>query len=257
MELQDQNVNEQTVQQNVTNKCRHTPVIIVLAILLVCSCAFGGFELYQNIKKGDQSCSTECDNNDSSNEEDDEASKPMITGSASFAVPNPPYDEGTNDGTVKFEYGVLNNVLSTYSISYHLHPYGHIVSEIVSSNVDLNTGENLDNEKALERFDVAVDEVYHKILEDMVGTVSVDSFLLDVNGNVSAGTISVGDFEKNIDEYVETLKDDYSLFYVFLKDSGVTVSYKQSEILEKLGMSSHMDQGLVRGYIEIELQSLE
>ena len=38
-----------------------------------------------------------------------------------------------------------------------------------------------------------------------------------------------------------------------MKDSKATVSYEQYKILQKLGMSSHMGQGLVSGYVEIKL----
>ncbi|MBO4813034.1 hypothetical protein J5491_02690 [Candidatus Saccharibacteria bacterium] len=56
MEPQSQN---QTVAEPVIQptpgaeqkKCKHVPIIIVLAILLVGSCAFGGFELWQSMQK--------------------------------------------------------------------------------------------------------------------------------------------------------------------------------------------------------------
>lgn len=257
MDTENQVVPESSTQNSSvgSKKSNHVPIIVALAILAVCGFAFGGFELYQNINNGSQVCNTECEQNgnESIAENDDTMLKKMITGNASFAVPNPPYDEGTNDGTVKFEYGVYNGVLSTYSISYHLHPYGHIVSEVVSDNVDLNTGKKLDNTTTLGRFGLTIDEVYHQILSNLVETVSIDSFLLDVNGNIDAEKIAVNDFKNNIDKYIETLKNDQSLFYVFLKDSKVAVSYEQYKVLEKLGMSSHMGFGLVSGYAEVEL----
>jgi hypothetical protein len=257
MNSQDQNTSGQTTQQDVVKagKCKHMSVIIVLVILLACSCAFGGFELYQNINNKSQTCNAECEQRNDKNivKNDDASSKSIITGSASFAVPNPPYNEGTNDGTVKFEYGVYSGVLSAYSINYRLDPYEYVVSKVVSNNVDLDTGKKLDNITVLKRFNLTIDEVYRQILNNLVETVSIDSFLLDTNGNVEAEKITTNDFKKNIDKYIKTLKSDQNLFYVFLKGSKVAISYEQSKILEKLGMSSHMGIGLVDGYVEVEL----
>lgn len=257
MDTENQVVPESTTQNSSvgSKKCNHVPIIVVLTILAVCGFSFGGFELYQNINNGSQVCNTECEQNGNESivENDDAMLKKMITGNASFAVPNPPYDEGMNDGTVKFEYGVYNGVLSTYSISYHSNPNGYIVSEVVSDNVDLNTGKKLDNTTTLGRFGFTIDEVYRQILNNLVETVSVDSFLLDINGKIDAEKITINDFKNNIDKYIETLKSDQNLFYVFLKGSKVAVSYEQNKVLENLGMSSHMGVGLVSGYAEVEL----
>lgn len=259
MDMDNQVVPEPTAQtvQSEVKKCNHIPIIVVLSILTVCGFAFGGFELYNNIQNKNQTggSETEClNNNESFNEEDDDKTAgTVISENASFAVPNPPYDEGTNDGTVKFEYGIYDDILFAYSINYRLHPYGHIVSEVISNNVDINTGEKLSNTKVLERVNITIGEVYNKILGNLADTVSVDSFLLNTQGDVSGETISIDDFKNNISEYVEQLKDKQDGFYVLLKDSKIAVSYVQSEILEELGMSSHMNHGLVGGYIEVEL----
>ena len=171
MDPQNQIINEQ-------NKCKHTPVIIVLAILLVCSCAFGGFELYQNINNKNRNCYTEYEQNDNNivDNNNNTPSKPAVTGDASFTVPNPTsYSAGINDGTVKFEYGVYNNVLSAYSINYYQNPAKDVISKVISSNLDLNTGEKLDNVKTLDRFGFTIDEVYRKILNNIAETASIDS----------------------------------------------------------------------------------
>lgn len=228
----------------------------IVSVIAVCGIVFGGFELYDNIQSKNQtgSSKTECSNNNKSvSEKDDDNASTVISGNASFAVPNPPYDEGTNDGTVKFEYGIYDDILFAYSINYHLHPYGHIVSEVISNNVDINTGEKLSNTKVLERVNITIEEAYRKILGNLADTVSVDSFLLNTKGDISGGTISIDDFKNNIGEYVEQLKDNQDDFYILLKDSKIAVSYAQSEILEELGMSSHMNVGLVGGYVEVEL----
>ena len=257
MDTENQVVPESSTQNSLvgSKKCNHVPIIVALAILAVCGFAFGGFELYDNLQSKNQTGSSETEysnNNESVSEENNRVST-VISGNASFAVPNPPYDEGTNDGTVKFEYGIYDDILFAYSINYHLHPYGHIVSEVISNNVDINTGEKLSNAKVLERVNITIEEVYRKILGNLADTVSVDSFLLNTQGDINGETISIDDFKNNIGEYVEQLKDNQDDFYILLKDSKIAVSYVQSEILETLGMSSHMGVGLVSGYAEVEL----
>lgn len=244
------------VVRSEVKKCNHVPTIVILVILAVCGFAFGGFELYNNMQSKNQtgSSETECsDNNKGVNEEDNHETNTVISENASFVVPNPPYDEGTNDGTVKFEYGIYDDILFAYSINYHLHPYGQIVSEVISNNVDINTGEKLSNAEVLERVNIATEEVYRKILGNLADTVSINSLLLNTHGDLSGEAISIDDFKNNISEYVEQLKDKQDGFYVLLKDSKIAVSYVQSEILEELGMSSHMNAGLVGGYVEVEL----
>ncbi len=258
MDTNNQVIPEPTTQivQSEVKKCNHVPIIVALAILAACGFAFGGFELYDNLQSKNQtgSSETECSNNNESViKEDDNRADTVVSGNASFAVPNPPFDEGTYDGTVKFEYGIYNDILFAYSINYHLHPYGHTVSEVISNNVDIDTGEKLSNTKVLERVNISIEEVYRKILENLADTVSVDSFLLNTHGDESGETISINDFKNNISEYVEQLKDDQDAFYILLKDSKIAVSYVQYEILEELGMSSNMNHGLVGGYVEVEL----
>ena len=248
--------NVRTVQPEV-KKCNHVPIIVILSVLAVCGFAFGGFELNENIQIRNQLGDAGIDVNDKNSNDSDveKTNEGVVTGSAQFNVPNPTFDSGDNDGTVKFEYGVKDNVLSTYSIYYYEYPTdGAVVSEVLSNNVDINTKEELNNIQMLGRMGFTIEEAYHKILENLATNVSIiDSFLLNTNGDISGETISISDFKNNIDEYAGQLKDNQNLLYVLLKDSGVSVSYKQHDILEALGMSSHMDVGLVREYVEVEL----
>ena len=249
MNTQNQITNEHTTQleSSKSNKCNHLPAIYILLILLIGSYILLGFGLYQLIGDNKQSGQTKCTT------EEVAKTNTIVTGDASFNVPNPARNEGNLDGTVKFEYGVFNNILSTYSISYYEVPTGGIASKIISDNIDLATGEKLDNKATLDKFGFTVEEIYRKILENISETVTVDSFLLNRSGNILDESISVDAFKRNIDKYIEPLKTDYDRFYIFLKDSTVTISYQQHDILEKLGMSSHMDTGLVSGYAEIKI----
>ena len=249
MNTQNQITNEHTTQleSSKSNKCNHLPVIYILLILLIGSYILFSFGLYQLIGNNKQSGQTKCTT------EEVAKTNTIVTGDASFNVPNPARNEGNLDGTVKFEYGVFNNILSTYSISYYEVPTGDIASKIISDNIDLATGEKLDNKAVLDKFGFTAEEVYRKILENISETVTVDSFLLDTKGNILAEKIPIDTFKNNTDKYIETLKTDYDLFYIFLKDSNITISYQQHSLLEKLGMSSHMDTGLVSGYAEIKI----
>lgn len=249
MDTQNQITNEHTAQleSSKSNKCNHLPVIYILLILLIGSYILFGFGLYQLIGNNNQPGRTKCTTKEVAKTDT------IITGNSSFNVPNPTRNEGNLDGTVKFEYGVFNNILSTYSISYYKVPTGGTTSKVISNNTDLATGEKLDNEAVLDKFGLTAEEIYRKILENISETVTVDSFLLNRSGNILDESLSVDAFKRNIDKYIERLKTDYDLFYIFLKDSAVTISYQQHDILEKLGMSSHMDTGLVSGYAEIKL----
>lgn len=244
MNTQNQITNEHTTQleSSKSNNCNHLPIIYTLLILLIGSYILFSFGLYQLIGDNKQSGQTKCTT------EEVAKTNTIVSGNASFNVPNPTRNEGNFDGTVKFEYGVFNNILSTYSISYYEVPTGGTTSKVISNNIDLATGEKLDNKATLDKFGFTVEEIYRKILENISETVTVDSFLLNRSGNILDESISVDAFKRNIDKYIETLKTDYDLFYIFLKDSTVTISYQQHDILEKLGMSSHMDTGLVSGY---------
>ena len=249
MNTQNQITNEHTTQleSSKSNNCNHLPIIYTLLILLIGSYILFSFGLYQLIGDNNQPSRTKCTT------EEVAKTNTIVTGNASFNVPNPTRNEGNLDGTVKFEYGVFNNVLSAYSISYYKVPTGGTTSKVISNNIDLATGEKLDNKATLDKFGLSAEEIYRKILENISETVTVDSFLLNRSGNILDESISVDAFKRNIDKYIETLKTNYDLFYVFLKDSNITISYQQHDILEKLGMSSHMDTGLVSGYAEIKI----
>ena len=249
MNTQNQITNEHTTQleSSKSNKCNHLPIIYILLVLLIGSYILFGFSFYQLIGNNDRPSQTKCPT------EEVAKTDTIITGNASFNVPNPTRNEGNLDGTVKSEYGVFNNVLSAYSISYYKEPTGGTTSKVISNNIDLATGEKLDNKAALNKFGFTSEEIYRKILENISETVTVDSFLLDTKGNILAEKIPIDTFKSNTDKYIETLKTDYDLFYIFLKDSDITISYQQHDILEKLGMSSHMDTGLVSGYVEIKI----
>lgn len=246
------------IAQSEVKKSNHTPIIVILAILAVCGFAFGGFELYDNLQSKNQAGNSEnkySNNNENSNEGDDKRAGVVISENASFSVPNPLFRNGENNGTVKFEYGIYNDILFAYSIKNSFDPYGNIESEIISNNVDINTGKKLSNTKVLKRVNITIEEVYRRILENLTDTVSIGFFSLNTQGDVSGETISVNDFKNNINKYVEQLKDSQDdVFYILLKDSKITVSYEQNKTLEKLGMSSHMGAGLVSGYIDVELQ---
>lgn len=263
MEPQNQptNPNPQSTMEP-AKKCKHMPIIIILAILAIGGLSFGGFELWQNIQKNSQL--SETDDRENIITDSDEKPSSIVTGNALFIIGNTDVisdadnvDIGicseSGEATAKFEYGFLKNILSTYSIVYSECMPNNVVSKIISNNIDSDTGERLNNEKVLGRFGITMEEAYRNILENLADSVSAKAFLLDAEGSVDAEQISINDFKKNIDTYIETLRNDQENFYVFLKESKIAIAYSQREILEKLGMSSHMDAGLIGGYTEIKL----
>lgn len=259
MNQQEQNTSslaELPVQPE-AKKCNHMIIIVILAILAVGGFTFGGFELYENLQNKSQPNNTEIEGPDSGGEEivkeDKDETNSVISRSASFVIPNPAFNDDTYDGKVKFEYGISDNILFAYSISFIPSVTAGGTNEVISNNIDINTGKNLNNEEVLKRLNITTEGVYEKILENLADSVSIDSFLLNVNGSIDTETITVSGFKNNIDEYVEALKGEQELFYVFLKDSKITVSYSQNEILKALGMSSHMGAGLISEYVEVEL----
>ncbi|MNP42225.1 hypothetical protein D3C76_1359810 [compost metagenome] len=82
-------------------------------------------------------------------------------------------------------------------------------------------------------------------------TVSTESFLLDVDGNIDAETISTSEFKSKVSEYSKSLNNRYDVVTLYIKNDNVYCVYKQSEILNLLGMGTHMGLGLI-----IEPQSI-
>ena len=235
-----------------TPKSKLMPVVIILAVLAVVGFGFGGFELWQNMKKDDEIKNLQAENTKNENTEQEETSR-NINVTSSFSVPNASGAPDMEDGMIKNYFATYDGVLFSYSIYSYLHPYGHVPTEVFSENYDLNSGEKLDNKAILDKLNISIEDLYRKLLSNIADTVKCDSFLLNPDGIVSTESISITDFRDNIDSYIEVLQNNYSQFNIFIKDSKLTVSYSQSDILKELQMSSHMDAGLVAGIADFSL----
>jgi hypothetical protein len=93
MNTQNQITNEHTTQleSSKSNKCNHLPVMYLLLILLIGGYILLGFGLYQLIGDNKQSGQTKCTT------EEIAKTNTIVTGDASFNVPNPARNEGNLD----------------------------------------------------------------------------------------------------------------------------------------------------------------
>jgi hypothetical protein len=115
-----------------------------------------------------------------------------------------------------------------------------------SLNVNLDNNRIITNEELIGMYDLDIDSIYEKILNNLTTTVTTDKFLLSVDGDVSAETISVADFKNKISDYVETLNNRYDVFTLYVKDNKVNLVYSQGGVLQLLGMGTHMGIGLAK-----------
>ncbi len=254
MEQSNQNTEQPIIVSAPKAKgCGHVPIIVLLTILALGGIGFGGFEFYQNLQNNRTVTTTNANNETKGPEQKSVGQDKITTSSTSFQVISPATEATGEKGEVRTYTGVANGILSIYSNSDYLHPYGHIVSEIKAENIDIESGKRIKNAVFLERMGSTVADVYRAMLTDITKNNNLDSILLNTHGDVSGESISVSNFKKKIDEYVKQLEDDDGLFYVFFKDSNVAVAYQQYEVLEALGMGTHMGAGLKSGYTEILL----
>jgi len=142
-------------------------------------------------------------------------------------------------------YSTNNNILSVYTTEKTEYSSGPDYN-FYSLNVNLDNNKIITNEELIKMYNLDINSIYEKILNNLATTVTVDQFLLDVYGDILAPTILVEDFKNNISDYVKTLNNKYDIFTLYVKDNKVNLAYSQREILALLGMGSHMDIGLVK-----------
>lgn len=136
-------------------------------------------------------------------------------------------------------YGTYNNVLSVYTKEEVKGGLVDIINNY-SLNVNLDNNKIITNEELLKMYNLNINSVYEKILNNLATTVKVDEFSLDVDGSLTAKTISLTDFKRNISDYSKTLNNRFNIFTLYVKDNKVNCVYSQGTILELLGMSVYM-----------------
>ena len=160
-----------------------------------------------------------------------------------FLYPQTYGEEVTHSNTVVC--GISNHILSVYTLE-EVDWHTEIGYKYYSVNINLDNQKIVTNGELIEMYDLDIDDVYEKLLRNLVSTVEIDSFLLAVNGDVTAPKISISDFAKNIPDYAEMLNNRYDVFTLYIENNKVRLTYNQDEILNLLGMGSHMGVGFTK-----------
>ncbi len=113
-------------------------------------------------------------------------------------------------------------------------------------NINLDTQKIVTNKELLEMYQINSSDLFKKILRDIVVNVKLDKFLLSSVGDITADTITLNDFSKNIQSYASTLSNNYDIFSLYTLDNELYAVYNQSNILSYLEIGSHMNAGLLR-----------
>ena len=139
---------------------------------------------------------------------------------------------------------INDNILSVYTIYEYNGVYGDFWNAI-SLNYDLNTKQELSNNELSTTYNVTGKKIYDTILNQLVNSVTTESFFLDTQGGVSGSTISLKDFTEKLQDYEKALEGRLDIIKMYVDNNKLHVLYKQSEILEALGMSTNMGSGLL------------
>ncbi|MBR2741939.1 hypothetical protein IKD98_04325 [Candidatus Saccharibacteria bacterium] len=148
---------------------------------------------------------------------------------------------------------INGDILSIYTIFKYDSVYSDY-GKAETLNYNLNTKQELSNQELEKVYNLTDEEIYSKVLEQLVDNVTTSSFLLNTDGDVSAPTISLADFSNKIPEYAKTLSSNTDLVKLYVdKDNKVHALYEQSQILKSLGMSTHMGGGLLPSIQDVSL----
>lgn len=139
---------------------------------------------------------------------------------------------------------INDNILSAYTL-YNYHSIYGDRGNMETLNYNFETKKELSNEELISLYNLTGSEVYTSILQQLTSNVTAESFLLSTIGDVTAPTISMADFVNNIPEYANTLSSNLGLSQFYIDDNNkVHALYTQKDILEALGMGTHMGIGL-------------
>ena len=162
------------------------------------------------------------------------------------------------NGTVVFRNNkadatINGDILSVFTVFDYQGAYEKM-GDAETINYDLKNDTELTNMGLLADYNLTSKGMYEAILNQLVQNVTADSFLLAINGDVTAPTISIADFTNNIAEYATTLSNNPNSVKLYVdENNSVHALYQHYQILEALGMSAHMGIGLLRGVQDIKL----
>ena len=149
------------------------------------------------------------------------------------------------------KYEISQNILSIYTTERTIAEVGLDNYNFYSLNIDLKNNKIFTNEEMLNLFEINRTDMFKKILENIATTVETDEFLLTTDGDITAETITIEEFEENIDTYVSNIDNRIDVLTFSIQNGKLVVTFNQSRILSLLGMGTHMDIGLA-----IEPQSI-
>ena len=130
---------------------------------------------------------------------------------------------------------------------------GPTTYDFYSLNIDLEKQKIMTNQELLKKCDVKSTDMFNKILNNIANTVTLERFLLDTEGNISADGISIEDFKNNINTYSNIIDNRYDLVTLFVENGKLKAKYTQNSVLEALGMGTHMGKGITSEPQTIEL----
>ena len=144
----------------------------------------------------------------------------------------------------KADASINGDILSAFNVIKNSEVFG-TTGQAETFNYNLETQKELSNKELANSYSLTIEEIYTEILQHLANNNEVDSFLLSTTGDVTAPTISLADFKNKISEYAKTLSSNLELFKLYLDvNDTVHALYQQKDILEALGMGTHMGIGL-------------
>ena len=154
----------------------------------------------------------------------------------------------------KANASINGSILSAYNVIKNNEIYG-VTGQAGTISYNLETQKELSNNELANSYSLTIEEIYNTVLQNLVNNVTADAFLLSTIGDVTAPTISVTDFANKISEYAKTLSSNPELLKLYLdEENTIHALYQQREVLEALGMGTHMGIGLQGGYQDVKLK---
>ncbi|MDD3303714.1 MAG: hypothetical protein PHP54_02240 [Clostridia bacterium] len=161
--------------------------------------------------------------------------------------------KATNDETNKAFTNVvitniIDNILSVYTKELIMQGGKGDAIEISSSSyavsIDLKTKDKLSTTDILKRNNIQIIDAAKAILNYIASTSNVDTFLKSTTGDVTAETVSMTDFKKNIDTYAATIASHIDSYVVYYENNSINCDFQVEEVLMSLGLGTHMGVGI-------------
>lgn len=167
----------------------------------------------------------------------------------SFVTSLTPNDADYSSNT--FTYETYKNILSVSTVE--IQSFTSSPKDYYSINIDIDNQKPINNKQLLDIFNIKIEDVYTKILTNIANTVTAPYFLVDLEGDVTAEQVTIDEFRANISEYATYLNNNYDTLSLSIQNGKLVCTYWQIDILNLLGLGSHMGAGLIREVQVVEL----